>query len=134
MTSDATPANTATPPNEDVFSKLNGLIKICKDGQDGFKDAAEGLTGSDLKTIFYGYSQPRSEFKGVLQELVHSLGGDPENANTFFAALHRGWMESKSAVTGKNEEAILNKCGPAEDCAKAATPLYRDVLELGQTI
>ena len=34
--------------NDDVISTLNGLIEICKDGQDGFKDAAEGI---DLRVL-----------------------------------------------------------------------------------
>ena len=112
--------------NDDVISTLNGLIEICKDGQDGFKDAAEGIERSDLKTVFYEFSQQRSEFTGVLQELVRSLGGDPEKSGSFSAAVHRGWMDLKSAITGKDEGAILNECERGEDYAKDA---YAKALE-----
>lgn len=112
-----------TASNDDTISKLNGLIEICKDGQNGFKDAAEGIENSELKTIFYEFSQQRSEFVGTLQELVRSLGGDPEQSGTLSGAIHRGWIDLKSAITGKNEEAILNECERGEDYAKEA---YQD--------
>ena len=42
------------------------------------------------------------------------------------AAIHRGWMDIKSLVTGKDEEAILNECERGEDFAKEA---YADALK-----
>lgn len=126
---DATAVSTerTTEGNDEVISSLNGLIEICKDGQDGFKDAAEGVERSDLKTTFYEFSQQRSEFKGVLQELVRSLGGDPETSGSISGAIHRGWINIKSAVTGKDEAAILNECERGEDYAKEA---YSDAAKL----
>lgn len=106
--------------NNDVISTLNGLIQTCKDGQNGFKAASEGIERSDLKTVFYEFSQQRAEFAGVLQELVRSLGGDPEDSGSVSAAVHRGWMDIKSLVTGKDEGAILNECERGEDYAKEA--------------
>ncbi len=105
---------------DEVISTLNGLIETCKDGQEGFKSAAEGVERSELKTIFYEFSQQRAEFAGVLQELVRSLGGDPEKTGSFSGTLHRGWIDMKSAVTGRDEEAILNECERGEDAAKDA--------------
>ena len=105
MTNDAT-FDSTTASNDDVVSTLNGLIETCKDGQNGFKEAAEGVERSDLKSLFYEFSQQRSQFAGELQSLVQSLGGDPENTGSMAAALHRGWINIKSAVTGKDEAAI----------------------------
>ncbi|MCA1589223.1 MAG: PA2169 family four-helix-bundle protein [Acidobacteria bacterium] len=108
------------------MSTLNGLIETCKDGQTGFKEAAEGLERSDLKSLFYEFSQQRSQFAGELQALVGSLGGDPENSGSTLGALHRGWINIKSAVTGRDDEAILNECERGEDGAKDA---YKSALE-----
>jgi uncharacterized protein (TIGR02284 family) len=127
ITEDATIGGAAREGNDDVISTLNGLIETCKDGQDGFKDAAEGIERSDLKTLFYEYSQQRSEFVGVLQGLVRNLGGDPETSGSISGAVHRGWINIKSAVTGKDEEAILNECERGEDYAKEA---YEDAQKL----
>lgn len=113
--------------NDDVISTLNGLVQICRDGQDGFKDAAEGVERSDLKSLFYEFSQQRAEFAGVLQGLVRSLGGDPETEGSIAGALHRGWIDLKSAITGGDEKSILNECERGEDSAKSA---YSDALKL----
>jgi uncharacterized protein (TIGR02284 family) len=106
--------------NEETIKTLNGLIETCKDGQDGFKEAAEGVERSDLKSLFYECSQQRSQFAGELQSLVRELGGDPEDSGSFTAALHRGFIDIKSIVLGKDETAILNECERGEDIAKAA--------------
>jgi uncharacterized protein (TIGR02284 family) len=97
-----------TASNDDVISTLNGLIETCKDGRTDFKEAAEGVERSDLKSLFYEFSQQRSQFAGELQSLVQSLGGDPENTGSVAAAIHRGWINIKSAVTGKDEAAVFN--------------------------
>jgi uncharacterized protein (TIGR02284 family) len=112
--------------NDDVISTLNGLIETCKDGQDGFKTAAEGVERSDLKSTFYDLGQQRAQFAGELQTLVRELGGDPETTGSISASLHRGWINIKSAVTGKDEAAILNEAERGEDSAKKA---YTDALK-----
>lgn len=126
ITTDSTLGSSETLDNDDVISTLNGLIETCKDGQDGFKEAADGVERSDLKSLFYEFSQQRSQFAGELQTLVQSLGGDPENSGSVSAALHRGWINIKSAVTGKDETSILNECERGEDVAKNA---YKEALE-----
>jgi uncharacterized protein (TIGR02284 family) len=122
---DATTSST-TASNDDVISTLNGLIETCKDGQDGFKEAAEGVKRSDLKSIFYEFSQQRSQFVGELQGLVRELGGDPEKSGSVAGALHRGWINIKSAVTGQDDAAILNECERGEDVAKKT---YKEAVE-----
>jgi uncharacterized protein (TIGR02284 family) len=128
MTEDAVLVETAINPNDAVIDKLNDLIQVCKDGEAGFKDAAEGVEHDDLKTLFMSFSQQRGEFTGILQELVRSLGGDPEKEGTFSAALRRGWMDIKLAVVSNDELAILNECERSEDHAKAA---YAEALTAG---
>jgi uncharacterized protein (TIGR02284 family) len=118
--------NDNTMTNDDVISTLNGLIETCKDGQEGFKEAAEGVERSDLKSLFYECSQQRSQFAGELQSLVRELGGDPETSGSITGTIHRGWINIKSAVTGQDETAILNEAERGEDSAVNA---YKDALE-----
>lgn len=125
ITEDATYERTSID-NDDVISSLNGLIETCKDGQEGFKEAAEGVDRSDLKSLFYEFSQQRAQFAGELQSIVQQLGGDPEKSGSFSGAIHRGWINIKSAVTGKDEASILNECERGEDSAKKT---YKDALE-----
>jgi uncharacterized protein (TIGR02284 family) len=115
-----------TLTNDDVISTLNGLIETCKDGQEGFTVAADGIERSDLKSLFYEFAQQRAQFAGELQNIVRSLGGDPENSASLAGTLHRGWINIKSAVTGQDEASILNECERGEDSAKN---MYREALE-----
>jgi uncharacterized protein (TIGR02284 family) len=112
--------------NNTVISTLNNLIETCKDGQEGFKQSAEGVERSDLKTLFYDLGQQRVQFAGELQTIVRELGGDPETSSSMLGAIHRGWINIKAAVTGKDESAILNEAEMGEDYAKKA---YKDALD-----
>jgi uncharacterized protein (TIGR02284 family) len=118
--------NNESLSNDDIISTLNNLIETCKDGQEGFQQAAEGVQNSQLKTLFYEFGQQRARFAGELQGLVRQLGGDPETSASTAGALHRGWINIKSAITGQDDEAILNECERGEDVAKSA---YKDALE-----
>jgi len=120
ITTDAQIPENSALSNDDVISELNKLIEVCKDGQEGFKSAAEGVERSDLKSFFYEYSQQRAQFAGELQTLVQGLGGDPDNSGSFSGTLHRGWMNLKSALIGNDESAVLNECERGEDSAKSA--------------
>src|SRR5215813_10788054 len=42
---------------------------------------------------------------------------DPETSSSATGALHRGWMNLKSAITGGDEHAILAECERGEDSA-----------------
>jgi uncharacterized protein (TIGR02284 family) len=112
--------------NDEVISLINGLIEVCKDGQEGFKSAAEGIEDSDLKTLFYEYSQQRAQFAGDLQNEVLRLGGDPEKSGSVVGSMHRGWIDLKSAILGKDVKAILNECERGED---SAVSNYKDAMD-----
>ncbi len=127
MNNEYTPNTNDQIDNDDVISTLNGLIETCRDGQQGFKEAAEGVGRSDLKTVFYEYSQQRASFVGDLQALVQTLGGDPENSGSITGTLHRSWINLKAAITGKDDTAILDEAERGEDAAKSA---YKNALEM----
>ena len=54
-----------------------------------------------------------------LQAEVRRLGGDPERSGSMAGALHRGWLDIKSVVTGKDDHAILAEAERGEDVAKS---------------
>jgi uncharacterized protein (TIGR02284 family) len=110
---------------DNAISTLNNLIETCKDGQNGFEAAAEGVKNSDLKTLFRTYSHQRAEFAGELQREVKRLGGDAERTGSFAATLHRGWINIKAAVTGEDEAAVISECERGED---SAVRNYEDAL------
>ncbi|HXG56509.1 MAG TPA: PA2169 family four-helix-bundle protein [Vicinamibacterales bacterium] len=105
---------------DNAISVLNNLIETCKDGELGFKTAAEGLQSSDIKAKFLEYSRQRGEMVRELQTEVRGLGGDPEQTGSVSGSLHRGWLDIKSAITGKSDHAVLSEAERGEDVAKAA--------------
>ncbi|HTL70150.1 MAG TPA: PA2169 family four-helix-bundle protein [Candidatus Eisenbacteria bacterium] len=112
--------------NKDVVTTLNNLIHICKDGELGYKKAAEKDREGSLRNLFRQYSDQRSMFVAELRNQVSRLGGKPEEAGTAAGAAHRGWFEAKSALTGADEGAIVSECERGEDTAVRS---YRDALK-----
>ncbi len=103
---------------KNTISTLNDLIETLKDGQYGFKHASENVEESDLKTLFGSYSMQRSKFAGELQQELVRLGEpEPEEGATVTGALHRGWINLKSALSGKSRHAVLAECERGEDHA-----------------
>src|SRR5438105_13427007 len=97
---------------------IDELIETLKDGQEGFKQAAEGVSDPKLKSLFRDYSQQRSRFAAALQSEARRQGEtEPENSSSATGALHRGWINLKSAITGGDEHAILTECERGEDSA-----------------
>jgi uncharacterized protein (TIGR02284 family) len=104
--------------NDKAISVLNNLIETCKDGEQGFRTAAEGLKDPQTKALFGEYARQRGQMARELQDEVRRLGGDPEKSGSTAGALHRGWMDIKSAVTGKDDHAIVAEAERGEDVAK----------------
>ena len=103
-----------------VISTLNSLIETLKDGQEGFRQASEAVKDSQLKTLFSEYSLQRAKFAGELQNHVIQLGeSEPEKTSSTAGALHRAWINMKSAVTAQDDHAILAECERGEDSAVA---------------
>src|SRR5262249_32730294 len=115
-------------PNDkqDVIAVLNNLIETCKDGENGFRAAADGVLNSELKSLFWSYAQQRARYAIELQSEVRRLGEDPENRGTLAAALHRGWINIKSVVSRQDEGAIISECERGEDSARSN---YQDALQ-----
>ena len=133
---------TGTPPEskadsvDGISSTLNQLIQTCKDGENGFRAAAEGVEDPNLRRLFESYCQQRAEFAAELQVEVERLGEEPAEEGHAVATLHRSWMNIKSAVTGKDEGAIITECERGEDFAVQTydralrNPLSADVKDL----
>lgn len=112
---------------KEIISTLNNLIETLKDGQEGFKQSASGVDDPQLKTIFDSLSLQRSKFAGELQSEVVKLGdAEPEDSSSATGAMHRTWINIKSAVTNRDRHAILAEAERGEDSAVDA---YKDALE-----
>jgi uncharacterized protein (TIGR02284 family) len=103
---------------KEIISTINDLIETLKDGQKGFREASEAVKDTQLKSLFSEFSLQRSKFAGELQNEAISLGEhNPENSSSTAGAMHRAWINLKSAITSQDDHAILAECERGEDSA-----------------
>jgi uncharacterized protein (TIGR02284 family) len=112
--------------NDKAVSVLNNLIETCKDGEKGFKAAAEGLKSSSIKAKFLEYSRERGQMASELQAEVRRLGGDPDKSGSVSGSVHRGWLDLKAALTGHDDHAVVTEAERGEDVAKG---VYENALK-----
>ena len=111
---------------DNITSILNGLVETSKDGEKGFRSAADNTKSSELKPIFLKRADDCAKGATELQQIIARRGDKPEQGGSIAGALHRGWVNLKTAVTTRDEVAILEECERGEDVAKAA---YRKALD-----
>jgi uncharacterized protein (TIGR02284 family) len=103
---------------KEAISTINSLIETLKDGEKGFKEASEAVKDPQLKSLFEQYSQQRQRFATELQAEAAGLGElKPEKSSSAAGAMHRAWINLKSAVTSGDDGAILSECERGEDSA-----------------
>jgi uncharacterized protein (TIGR02284 family) len=105
---------------KETAKTLNDLIETCKDGENGFKAAAEKVKDASLKSLFLKYSNQRAGYAQELQAAVVALGDKPETTEHAAAKLHRGWMGLKQALTSDEDKALIDECEAGEDAAMKA--------------
>src|SRR3954468_19654901 len=112
---------------QETISTINDLIETLKDGQEGFRQAAEAVEDPELKSLFHEYSLQRSRFAGELQSEALRLGETrPEDSSSAAGAMHRTWINLKSAIAKRDNHAILAECERGED---SAVKEYKEAME-----
>jgi uncharacterized protein (TIGR02284 family) len=105
---------------DNALDVVEKLIETCKDGENGYRDAAEHAKRSDLKTFFLSQSLERAKFAGELQaEMIHLGEHDKKGSGSVSATMHRAWIDTKVAV-GAGDKSILESVERGEDSAKDA--------------
>lgn len=103
---------------------LHHLIEICKDGEHGFRTAAEQVEAPVLKTLFADLAAQRRQFAGELAPHLQRLGGLADDG-TNIGTLHRQWMTLRGWVRGDHDHAIVAEAQRGE---YAALHAYNDAL------
>lgn len=112
---------------KETISTLNSVIETLKDGQEGFRQASGAVKEPQLKSYFSELSLQRSKFAGELQSHIVQMGdSEPETTSSTAGALHRAWINMKSAITSSDDHAILSECERGEDSAVAE---YKKAME-----
>lgn len=103
--------------NKQIVPILNGLIEVCKDGEQGYKDAADDVKDPSIQQVLLKYSEQRGRFYSELQYLVTQIGGHVEFNGSILGVLHRRWMDIRFGIAGSKTDAILNECIRGENAA-----------------
>ncbi|MFW5940224.1 MAG: ferritin-like domain-containing protein [Chloroflexota bacterium] len=115
--------------NRQAVATLNRLARLCIASEKGFNVAAENVKNRGLKVMFKTYAQERSQYAGQLQAAVESLGGEPAQGGGPLAAIHRGWINIKAAMTigqPATEAVVLSEVVRGES---VAVRTYEDAME-----
>jgi uncharacterized protein (TIGR02284 family) len=106
---------------------LHHLIEICRDGEHGFRTAAEYVQDPKLKSLFMTLAEERQRFATDLVPHLQRLGGRADaDEGSSTAALHRGWMNVKGHVPGHQDHTIVTEAKRGEHAALNA---YEEALK-----
>jgi uncharacterized protein (TIGR02284 family) len=105
---------------DDPISVIEKLIETNRDGEKGYKDAAEHIKRPDLKAFFIEQSTERGRFARELEPELARLGktGKKESGSVA-GAMHRTWIDTKANLGG-GDHTILESVEQGEDSAKEA--------------
>jgi len=118
---------------DNLIEQLDRLIRINKDAETAFLEAAESIKNSELDTLFKGYAKQHAKFLAELQQEVERLGGSPSETGTVSGAIHRGWTDLKSTLSGHSAASLLASCESGEQSAEAAYSEVAKANPSGQT-
>jgi uncharacterized protein (TIGR02284 family) len=99
---------------------LNELVETLKDGQKGYADAMTDVEDSSLKDTFKKYAAQRASYITEIEDQMFKLDLKPDESSSVTGTVHRAWIDLKSALTSKDNKAVLNECERGEDYAVKA--------------
>lgn len=104
--------------NSHDIKVINTLIATTLDSVKGYRESAQESQDPNHAQFFREMADERGRVAADLQQQVRSLGGDPETDSSTAGAIHRSWVDLKSAITGRDEKAIVNEVERGEDYIK----------------
>jgi uncharacterized protein (TIGR02284 family) len=104
--------------HSDEISTLNTLIATTIDSVTGYENSAEDIENSRFAEIFRTRASERQRVVSELQNEVRRLGGEPEDGGSFMGKTHQRFEDLKAAITGGDDQAIVNEVERGEDYLK----------------
>src|SRR5439155_25885585 len=86
---------------------LNHLIETCKDAERGFRHVADYANDETVKSLFLDIASQRARFAADLLPHAQRLGGAREAEGSAAGALHRTWIDLRSALSKDHLAAIV---------------------------
>jgi uncharacterized protein (TIGR02284 family) len=105
---------------------LNHLIETCKDAERGFRHVAEHATDPAVKSLFLDIASQRARFASDLLPHAQRLGGANAHDGTAAGALHRTWIDLRSAIFRNDAIAIVHEAERGEIFSRG---VYQNALD-----
>jgi uncharacterized protein (TIGR02284 family) len=104
--------------NQDDKTVINTLLATLTDSINGYRDSAENIQNGSFKQLFLDSAEERSRVAEDLRAEVRRLGGDANDDGSFMGKSHQVFLDLKSAITGRDDKAIINEVERGEDYLK----------------
>ena len=104
--------------HSDEISTLNTLIATTIDSVKGYENSAADIDNQRFAQIFRERASERQQVVEELRSEVRRLGGNAEDDGSFLGAAHQRFEDLKAAITGKDEQSIVNEVERGEDYLK----------------
>lgn len=93
---------------------LNHLIETCKDAERGFRHVAGHVTDPTVKSLFLDIASQRARFAAALLPHAQRLGGASTAEGSTAAALHRTWIDLRSAILRGDPVGVISEAERGE--------------------
>ena len=103
---------------KDGLGTLETLTTTLIDSINGYRDAAENADGTRFQEIFRRNADDRSRVVEELRGEIRRLGGNAPDDGSFLGATHQRFLDLKAAITGRDDQAIINEVERGEDYLK----------------
>jgi len=104
--------------NDAQVGVLETLTTTLIDSINGYTDAAENSENPRFQQLFRENAGERRQVVQSLQNEIRRLGGDPPDDGSFMGSTHQTWLDLKAAVTGRDDERVINSVEAGEDYLK----------------
>ena len=104
--------------NDKVVSLLNDLLTKNYDAEKGYKEAAEKIEHTSLRSYFESQAKNRYDFGHQIKALIAKYGGEPDKGTSIVGDLHRVWISIRDAFTN-GDKAIYDECIRGEEAFSA---------------
>jgi uncharacterized protein (TIGR02284 family) len=115
-----------TASREQVIETLNDLLENARDGDLGFREAAEHTQSPQLRKLFGRRAETCRQGAAELEAQIARLGGSVDAGGSVSGAAHRVWVHIRGLFGGASDDTMLTECERGEDAALAR---YRKALK-----
>jgi uncharacterized protein (TIGR02284 family) len=119
------PAGTSGDQTDEAVDTLHELLHFVNDRIAGYEHAVAESKDPELRGYYKQLVSQSQRFANDLNDHLRRQGEDRETATTAKGKLYRSWMDTKAAITGTDEKAILGSNIYGEEWALKA---YEDAL------